>query len=83
MIMGAKGWVAARSTEHVESQNSLENEGTPKVHGKIGICGGLSGNEMVLECADCAFSCVSAVDVGRGHLESQFVFLMETCFERW
>jgi len=59
-----------RWTKEIESELSLLNELIPGSQGKISICCGKTGDEMILPCLDVTLGLVSTMDAGRDKLNA-------------
>ena len=73
-------WVNTRRIQEIQRSCSLANESAPKVHGKLGVKRGESGNEMALPGVNGFLGCVGVVHVWRGKLELGAV-LEHECFQ--
>ena len=69
VFMGRKFGVHAGSPEEVECEFCLWDQFVPEVKGKLWVCCAKARDEVVLECADCAFCCIASMDAWGCELE--------------
>jgi RNase P/RNase MRP subunit p29 len=73
LCVGREGGVDARTTEEIETKQSVGNEAVPKVKRKIRVRTAQPGNKVILEGTDGAFGGVATVQMGWCQLEVDLV----------